>query len=361
MRSTRTLLALGTAGVAMLTLAGCTGSGEGKAGDLSWEDSPLGKYMAAGYDSSMSEEEQQKQFDAMNAKIEESVATCMSKAGFDYTPVDSNGGVIMSSDDDEEVWDPEDEKWVAQWGYGIVQWPGMSEASDPASEEGQEDPNEKYVATLSETAQGEYYETLYGPQPSEEEMAELEESGEETEYDWKNAGCYGAAQHEVNGESAYESEKFAGLMDAINEFYSETYDGAPTEADKKWSACMADAGAGEFEKQSKAQDSIYDELMKIQEALYPDTGKPGESGDEKSEEPVDEEQLDPKTNPDLKALHEKEVKLATADLACRKKTDFTSQQLKDQFAAEEKFVAEHKAELEAFKAAAEAEAKKSQN
>lgn len=352
MRSTRTLLALGTAGIAMLTLAGCTGSGSGKASELSWEDSPIGKYMSAGYDSSISEEEQQKEFDAMNVKIEESVAKCMAKAGFEYTPVDSSGGAIISSDDEGDVWDPEDEKWVAQWGYGIVQWPGMSEAVNPSDESADADPNAKFVESLSESERNAYYETLYGPQPTAEEMSEAEESGESIEYDWKTAGCSGAAQHEVSGESAYESEKFAGLMDAINEFYTENYEGAATEADKKWSACMSDAGAGEFDKQGKAQDSIYDELSKIQEKMQPAEGL---------DEPIDEKMYDPTTNPELKALHEKEVKLATDDLACRKKTDFTAQQLKDQFAAEEKFVAEHKAELEAFKAAAEADAKKSKN
>ena len=55
----------------------------------------------------------------------------------------------------------------------------------------------------------------------------------------------------------------------------------------------------------------------------------------------------------MKALGERELKLALIDLDCREKTSFATKSLEIQFALEEKFIAENKTELEAFKAAAE--------
>ena len=55
----------------------------------------------------------------------------------------------------------------------------------------------------------------------------------------------------------------------------------------------------------------------------------------------------------MKALGEREIEIALVDLDCRTKTSYTEEALKIQFDLEERFIADNKAELEAFKAAAE--------
>lgn len=55
----------------------------------------------------------------------------------------------------------------------------------------------------------------------------------------------------------------------------------------------------------------------------------------------------------MKELGEREIALALVDLECREKTSFTKKSMEIQFALEEKFIAANKADLDAFKAAAE--------
>lgn len=92
MRTTSPLATI--AAIALVfTLAGCSGSG---GGELSYEDSPLSKYLMASTGSELSREEQQKQADEQQRKQEELVAQCMSREGFEYTPNTDNGSTVVA-------------------------------------------------------------------------------------------------------------------------------------------------------------------------------------------------------------------------------------------------------------------------
>lgn len=336
MRSTVPFAALAATAM-VFVLAGCSGA----TGDdgLSYEDSPLTEYITAAYGGDMSPEEQQKQIEESQREIEELVAQCMSDEGFEYAPNTDNGGMIMS--DSDGVWEPEKREWVEKYGYGMVNSPFAEQQEEDAGEE-YVDPNQDYLESLSESEQTAFYETLYGPTPAEDELAE----DGSYEYNWEEAGCQGWAQHEVDGEDVWQSDEFADLRSKMEELWTQSME-APELADlnAEWAACMADAGEPGFSVQTEASQSISDEQNTLYETAYGD-----------GSEPVDTESpefVDPSGTPEMKALGEREIELALVDLECRTKTSYLEESLKLQFAREEKFIAENKAELDAFKAAAE--------
>lgn len=305
--------------VAALGLTGCAsdgGGGAGAGGKLSYEDSPLNKYLSAAY----GEYDEDKAI-ADSKKVEESTAACMAEEGFDYVPVDQSQNMSFNMDDQE---DRETEEWVAANGYGMTQSPEEMAAQQEQAES-YVDPNQDYVASLSEGEQTAYYEVLYGP-PQTEDM--MNEDGS-SEYNWETAGCSGSAQHEVNGENPYEDKAHKPLFDAITTFYEKLQkDPAVQELDGKWAACMADTGHPDY----KAKQDAINAASELSNALYNnDTG----------EAPSDEA---------LAKVREGEIEIALADFTCSEKVDYTDSMLKVQFKLEKQFVDDHKAELDAFAA-----------
>lgn len=321
-------------GVLALAIAGCTGGQDTSSTDL-WENSPLNKYLGWDSASQQSSEEQEREFIEQRNRVEELVAACMKDEGFEYVPVDyaQEAGMVVSSEDEEYPWEPDKREWVAKYGYGAVDWPGKEEmeeeAANPEEGESSVDPNQEYVESLSPSEQTAYYETLYGPQPTEEEV----ESGD-YEYDPENAGCMGDAELEFGAEDPWAAEEFQPIMEAMTELYT-TVREAPEfrELDAKWSRCMEDAGF-DFSAQGEAQQSIYDRQSEIYESVTEEEWAEGEPD-----------------LPELDELQADEVELALADLECREKTDYTENSMKLQYAAEEAFIQEHKAELDALKEA----------
>lgn len=335
MRSTVPLAALAASAMVFI-LTGCGGASPDD--QLTYEDSPLSQYLSAAWGGDLSPEEQQKKMEEQQAKVEELVAQCMADEGFEYTP-NTDTGTVMA---DGGEWEPEKREWVEKYGYGFINSPFSEQLEENPSEQENSDPNADYVTSLSESEQTAFYETLYGVTPAEDEMAE----DGSYEYRWEDAGCQGWAQHELEGDDPSQSEEFSALRTKMEELMTATQE-SPELADlnAEWASCMADKGEPGFTKQTEAGESIMEEQNKIYEEVYGD-----------GSEPVDTEAADfedPSKSPEMKALAERELELAIIDLECREKTSFATKSLEIQFAMEEKFIAENKAELEAFKAAAE--------
>ncbi|KJQ54826.1 hypothetical protein [Microbacterium sp. SA39] len=334
-------LAAVAASVLVLALAGCSGTRSDA--ELDYKDSPLSKYLEAAWGGDLSPEEQQKEFAETQRKVEKVVAECMAGEGFEYTPVNADGSAAVGEAD--VVWEPDKREWVEKFGYGMV----VSPFTESTEEDAPADPNEEYVESLSDSEEAAYYEVLYGPVPDEDAV-----DAETYEYDWKTSGCQGKAQHEVQGEDPWQGGEFAGLLTKMQELWSESQDSPEMAAlNKKWAACMTDAGEPGFTAQADAVQSILDEQNALMEAAAP-----GESGDAEGDDSVSGEESSPESeaiaeSPEMTALGEREIELALVDLTCREKTSFKEKSLEIQFALEEEFIADNKAELEAFKAAAE--------
>ncbi|MGF3057549.1 hypothetical protein [Microbacterium sp. YY-01] len=342
--------ALALTAVAALTLTSCSLLPGGGSGELTWEDSPLNKYLSAAWDSDLSEEEQMAQFEQQQREEQELLAQCMADEGFEYTPWVQDSSMVFGSSGDEDdmpVWEPDDRKWVEKYGYGAVYspWDEYYEEHPEEMYEGEEtvDPNQAYVESLSETEQQAYFDTLYGVFDDE-----AYEEDEIVEWNWEDSGCQGYASHEVyQSQDLLSSDEFAGLLEALQEMGANSEDSPEMrEIDNAWSQCMADAGEPGFTTQYAAQESIYDAMNEVWESFYDDLD-PAIFEDPEAEVP------DPKDSPEMEAIFEQEVALALKDLDCREKVNYTQEQLKAQFAMEERFIQEHKAELDAFKAAAE--------
>ena len=322
MRKSTLLRGVPIAAVAVLLLTGCSGGGNGP--DAEDEQSPLTAYMNAIYGMDGTPEEQEKMFAAQQVEREELIAQCMQEEGFEYTPDTQNGS--FSTDGSE--YKPEDRDWVSQWGYGAVNYPGQDEMSDPGNE--WVDPNGEYLETLSESERTAFYEALSGPAMSEDEMSE----DGSFEYDWKTAGCNGWANHEISGDDPTQSEEFAPLIEAMSDLYTDAST-APemVKVDTAWAECMDAAGFPGFSTQSEAQNSIYNAMN----ALWEDPAVAESGPDEDA----------------MKELSEQEIETALADLDCREETDYRDRAKAVQWELEEQFIADHKAELDALKAAAE--------
>ncbi|QIK62461.1 hypothetical protein G7068_03965 [Leucobacter viscericola] len=321
--------------VAALALTGCSSGDAKKSKD---EAGPLQKYMSAMWGD---EEFTQEKFDKQQEKTEELVAECMAKEGFDYKPNTENGGMVyMSGDDGDDGPEWGSVKFAETYGYGFINSPGMDSSND-SGDDGKEpvDPNQKYIDSLSESEQQAYNVTLWGP-PMSEDQVNPDDEDAAVEYDWKQGGCYGAAQHKAQGSAAEATDdpEFKDLFEQINNMYSEVYgngsSGSTNEdmvkLDRKWAECMTEAGY-DFPTPMQAQNSLQDEWMKVQDAGASDSGE--------YKEPSKEEK---------KKFQDKEIKTAVADAKCQDKLKYTDEQTKITNKIEQKFVDEHKAELDAM-------------
>ena len=310
--------AIALAITATVTLAACSGGGGGGGDELTYEDSPLTKYLEAVNGGGFDEERMIKQ----QQEAEELVAACMADEGFEYVPVDQSQNMWVGDDMEER----NTEEWVAANGWGMVQTEDEM-AEQQAQAEEYVDPNQPYVESLSPSEQEAYWATLYGTPPSEEEM---NEDGS-YEYSWETAGCQGAAQHEVQGDSFWEDERYSGLVEDMNALWEDLPKQPEiVELNQKWSECMADAEYPGFELRWDAQTALSEEMNAFWE------------GQENPEGPSPEQ---------LEELKEKEIEMALADFRCAKKLDYDNTQFTAQFALEQQFIDDHKAELDELLAA----------
>jgi hypothetical protein len=306
-----------TVGV-ILALSGCAALGGGEE-KLDPMKGPLSEYTNAIWGGQDNDE-----WVKQAQQIEELVAGCMSDEGWEYIPVDQGRSVGIEFDWQER----QTESWISQYGYGI----NLTEEEQKefyGDWEEFTDPNQDFIMSLSETEIEAFYATLYGEPPTEEE---LNDDGS-YEYSWEEGGCYGWAQHEVQGEQAYEQDQFKALFDAMNKLYETTSkDPRMKQLDKEWASCMADAGYSGLKTKWDAQEQLYEQQNEYWEKNPEGPG------------PDDEQ---------LKKWKEEEIDIALADFTCAQKVDYEQRQLKVTFELEEQFVKDHKAELEELVAFAE--------
>lgn len=331
---TRATIAITAALAATLALAGCSGDGKKKNEP---EEGPLAKYMSALYDESGWTDER---MEADHKKTEKIVAECMTKEGFEYKPAPFQGGGMVIGGEDDEGPQMGTMEFAKQYGYGIVDNPWNEAATEEPSEEIPEDPNQKYLESLSESEQMAYSETLYGPQPTAEEMAAMEEEeAEPIPYDWKKAGCQGKAQHEVQGEQSYEAASkdpaYADLFKSVEEFWQKQYENndALDALDRKWADCMSKAGFSDSAKRNDAQSKLNDEWNEVMSQGQP-TDDSGEWKEPRKAE--------------KKKFQEREIEVAVADVTCAEKVQYDDKAAALNLKAEQKFVDEHEQQLKAL-------------
>lgn len=330
-RATKALLPVTAMAAALtLTLAGCS---SGSKAPTEYEEGPLSKYLSALWDG---EEWNEEKFQEDSLRTEELIAECMQKEGFEYTPDTQNSGMMVSSDDtDGPEWGSKE--FAEQYGYGFQDSPGMTGGDDDNQQEWT-DPNADYVASLSESEQQAFYETLHGPGPTDEEFAQMEEDEDYSfSQDLSEQGCWGKAYAEVNaGQDNYtaasEDPEFADLFEGIDAVWNTEDNDEMIKLNGEWAACMADSGYAELKTPSDAHTLVMEELN----SLY-------SSGD--LEDPEDYQEPSEK---DLAAAKAKEIEIATADFACNDKLDYMKKSTQIMHDEEQRFVDANKAKLDAM-------------
>ena len=250
-----------TAGAAItlalaVALAGCSSD----TAEPSADESPLNDYLSAIWGEQEWDEDRA---EAQQLEIEELTAACMQREGFEYVPYTGNASFTMGDEDGPE-WGTRE--FAEQYGYGAVDSPGRTSAEDEASTD--PDPNEAYVNSLSESEQQAYWETLYGPEPTDEDIAAMDDDSDASA--WRPSGCNGDAALEVyEGEGSigqmYEDPEFTDLFAAMQDMWDRLYgeDERPEELrqlEARWANCMDEAGFGDFATVQGASTSIFDEL-----------------------------------------------------------------------------------------------------
>lgn len=315
-------------------MAGCASGGAQSGTAKEYPEGPLDKYWMA-LDSG--EEWSQEKFDEREGRVQELIAQCMAKEGFEYIPNVSGGGVIIDETDGDDVeWGSLE--FAEQYGYGIVSWPGMETSMTEATVDDYTDPNEGYVESLSDSEQQAYFETLYGKMDEVEDIAF--EDGEEAEeiyeydYDWTTAGCWGQADHEVHGDedgigALWDDPEFADMLQALQDMSSEIYEGGQgmSEIDAEWASCMADAGYPGLTSKWDAQTVMADEYSEMQ--------FDGEEWVEPTKEQNDE-------------FQKRETQQAVADWKCADKINFEDRVVELEMKMQEEFVAKYRDQLEAM-------------
>jgi hypothetical protein len=264
----------------------------------------------------------------MVQKREELIAQCMLDAGFNYIPDlnSRNGRATM----DQAA--PTDREWVAQYGYGIV---SGHHAADLMERE-DVDPNEEYLKTLTEAERTAFEIALNGPldNPMPETPPGQLEIPREAMHEWiLSLGCSGPAtiaSQEGNPLFIRDQDEFIPLFDAHSAMLREL-ERRPefVTINQDWSNCMADAGFPWLPNVSAARVGIL-----LEEAML---------------------RMDMGTEPSpiRTELQEREIATALADIDCRESINLTQRRNALTFELETQFVNDHRAALEAYRAAQE--------
>lgn len=296
---------LALAGVVAVAMAAAGCSGDDPEPDRDHDEGPLTEFLgfstlergAIGLPQ-LSEEEEQRQY-----ALQELIARCMADHEFEYVPV-AISDQLAAVYGDAYTLGPE--QFAAQYGYGVsTLGAGGLEVDDL------DDPNEQIRANLSPEAQQDYQLALWGDPDADE------------------PGCHDRATAEVYGTGADSDQGFAEFADLFGEL-SELYqriedDPRMTAAHGRWADCMAQAGYPGLAVPQDAQQSVFERMSA---SFGEDTAEAAPAA--------------------LAEVRDYELALAPVDYGCqREHVDGPRAEVVQEL--EEQFVAEHRAELEAYR------------
>ena len=279
--------------------------------------------------------------------VEERVAACMAELGFDYTPVDTGLGYELVEPDAELG----TREFAEQYGYGISTDPDGFLAGGREqflADEPPADPNEEYVAAMSEAERNAYLTALWGTGVNDE-AAEPGDTGDGdalTEpVDPADLGCQGRARDEVERATRWRDTPGFELAREGDVAAAEraAADRRVTEAIVDWGACMADAGYPGFEALEDPIDAFVAEVNAANEDAYAGLGV----------DPREDEVRAAWARLDvaLARIAERETAVAVADVDCQESVGYrqTLTAVKAEF--EQELYDAHRVEIEATLAA----------
>lgn len=316
----RILLAAAAAG--FVFLAGC---GDVKTGSTV-DAGPLDTYLTAiGWPS-----QQSGTFVTESDQLRENlIAECMADRGFVYHAAEAHESATRK--DEEVVPVLGTREYAEQYGYGILgsDDPNQTDVGEVSGS----NPNQVYVASLNAWEQAAYYEALYGPTyGTTHELQSEDPSVDESATRRDQESCFDWAELEVQQSAsaqAWTDPEFAALFVEIDNFTISLREYNPDVAalNNEWATCMAENGFPEFSSKEQIRTSLWNERQLLY--THPNSGE--------VQEPSTEEK---------NKFSGREVNVAVTEIDCDEKVDYDRRFQEINFAAQERFVEEHRVILE---------------
>lgn len=286
-------------------------------------------------------------------RSEEIVTACMTEQGFEYEPWDW-AAILEDQWAREAEWekpvvlDPADAVEGARtYGYGVFAAP--EEPEDPGADAAvAQDPNAERVAQMSRAEQGAWDLALYGPGQGEAYLV-----GEEP-YDWTRYGCTGVAGHTLGTDTReqFDDAPWADLRDQIYAL-RDGLDADPELDDVRqgWIACMEDQGHPGYTNVREPLEEMHRRAEEIWNEASAGVNLDLSTNDYLTDPAYLRQQAD------IAALEAEmapvEIELAVADLTCRAEVGYEEHLSELWLDRQEEFFAAHRADLEAWLAAAQ--------
>ncbi|HEY8474918.1 MAG TPA: hypothetical protein VIL37_20165 [Natronosporangium sp.] len=257
-------------------------------------------------------------------RVQDLIADCMSRAGFEYTPVPFYGDRAEQFEDPyADIWQLREEDpagFARAYGYGFTTI-NFGERALPTQDPA-DDPNRAYRDRLPPDRQAAYDRALHGDFEGGDQGGQGEPGG-----------CSSQAYREVYGTGRNDDgeERFQELFAAWDELYQQIEaDPRLTAATQAWIDCMAAAGYPGMADRYGGQQAV----SRRQSELY------GGQGGAAPPEP------DPAA---LAELQQFEREIAVADYSCRQQHDLDGVEREVRYEHEERFIEAHREQLEAYR------------
>ena len=203
-------------------------------------------------------------------QVQELIAECMTREGFEYIAVTRPVG-------DFGFGGPGDVEFAADFGFGITTYYGETES--PWFQDDWIDPNQAIIEGLSESERDAYYDTLHGSSFSSggfgfdsDSATSTSEDGSQSEeevFDSGFEGCSGQAYEEVYAfddlQEVYEQLDLSSLYERVEA------DPRAAKIYAEWSECMAERGY-DYEDPDTLYESVYTEFQERLEEIVGSTG-----------------------------------------------------------------------------------------
>lgn len=343
MPARRAVLSFAVALAVVGPLAACSGDDEPEPTPTpsEAEAAPL-EAMLTEYLSEWSDEDIQERL----AEMERQVAACMAEEGFDYTPVDYSE-VEFDLGSTLEL-EPGSAEFAEQFGYGITTDPFTSGDTEIA------DPNEAYVAAMSDAERDAYLTALYGAGYADAGATAEDEALED--YDWEEAGCTGRAQQQVMA-PGIQDEAFSALQaDMLQMLEDADADPRLAQVTTDWSACMLDAGFDGLAAVGDGEAAITAEVEAARAEIYGGVAAAGDADDPAAAARrallgatgATDPQLDAAFDEALAEITPREIDMAVADAACRTEVGYDDARRQVDTQYQLAFLAEHADEIQTW-------------
>lgn len=273
-------------------------------------------------------------------KVEELTAACMAAQGFDYVPVPYGRPDAATIADPGDL-EPGTLAYAEQFGYGLLTLTRLA-----PTENDQPDENLERLRSMSPGELPAYTSALWGdvePDPDVEALGLefLTLAGESTDPD-ADVGCHGEAERPVDaGRAGLPTDRYAALsaeMAALDKAVPD--DPRLADVNARWASCMADAGHEGLEHVGDGEATVYKTLDdRLVEELY---------GDPEGMTTAEADRVMNRVQTEMAPF---EVKLAVADVTCREEVGYPEELAEVTTELQTEFVAQHRAELDAWLAA----------